>query len=134
MPEEAEIETLIGKAKRRLDAAYHLLGEGFYEDAVSRAYYSMYFAAKALLLKRDITVKTHKGLLSKFGLEFVDEGVVEKYYGRALRIAEELREEADYSISREISKEEAEATVKDAEKFLVRIKEAIKEIHDKSQS
>ena len=134
MPEEAEIEILIGKAKRRLDAAYHLLGEGFYEDAVSRAYYSMYFAAKALLLKRDITVKTHKGLLSKFGLEFVDEGVVEKYYGRALRIAEELREEADYSISREISKEEAEATVKDAEKFLVRIKEAIKEIHDKSQS
>jgi len=134
LPEEAEIEILIGKAKRRLDAAYHLLGEGFYEDAVSRAYYSMYFAAKALLLKRDITVKTHKGLLSKFGLEFVDEGVVEKYYGRALRIAEELREEADYSISREISKEEAEATVKDAEKFLVRIKEAIKEIHDKSQS
>ena len=134
MPEEAEIETLIGKAKRRLDAAYHLLGEGFYEDAVSRAYYSMYFAAKALLLKRDITVKTHKGLLSKFGLEFVDEGVVEKYYGRALRIAEELREEADYSIFRDISKEEAEAIVKDAEKFLVRIKEAIKEIHDKSQS
>ena len=131
MPEEAEIELLIGKAKRRLDAAHHLLGEGFYEDAVSRAYYSMYFAAKALLLKRDITVKTHKGLLSKFGLEFVDEGVVEKYYGRALRIAEELREEADYSISREISKEEAEAIVKDAEKFLVRIKEAIKEINDK---
>jgi len=28
------------------------------------AYYSMYFAAKALLLKRDITVKTHKGLQS----------------------------------------------------------------------
>ena len=57
--------------------------------------------------------------------------MVEKYYGRALRIAEELREEADYSISREISKEEAEAIVKDAEKFLVRIKEAIKEINDK---
>ena len=94
----------------------------------------MYFAARALLLKRDITVKTHKGLLSKFGLKFVDEGVIEKYYGRALRIAEELREEADYSISREISKEEAETIVKDAEKFLVRIKEAIKEIHDKSLS
>ncbi|MCU4139670.1 MAG: hypothetical protein MW690_000402 [Methanophagales archaeon] len=30
--------------------------------------------------------------------------------------------------------EEAKDIVKDAEKFLVRIKEAIKEIHDKSQS
>ncbi len=128
MPEEAEIDTLIEKARRSLDATHHLFRGGFYEDAVSRAYYSMYFAAKALLLKRNITVKTHKGLLSKFGLEFVDEGVVEKYYGRALRIAEELREEADYSISREISKEEAESLIEDAEKFLDRIKRALNEL------
>ena len=66
MPEEAEIDTLIEKARRSLDATLHLFRGGFYEDAVSRAYYSMYFAAKALLLKRNITVKTHKGLLSKF--------------------------------------------------------------------
>lgn len=124
MPEE-EIELLIERAKRRLEAAYYLFEDEFFEDAVSRAYYSMYFAAKALLLKRDITVKTHRGLLTKFGLEFVNEGVVEEYYGRALRIAEELREEADYSISREIRKEEAELIVEDAEKFLARIKEAI---------
>jgi len=38
------------------------------------------------------------------------------------------------SISREISEEEAESVIEDAEKFLVRIKEVIKEIHDKSQS
>ena len=31
-------------------------------------------------------------------------------------------------------KKKAEAIVEDAEKFLVRIKEAIKEIHDKSRS
>ena len=129
MPEEEEIEILIGRAKRRLDAAYHLFEDGFYEDAVSRAYYSMYFAAKALLLKKDITVKTHKGLLSKFGLEFVNEGVVEEYYGRALRIAEELREEADYSISREITKEEVESIMDDAEKFLERIKRAVRELN-----
>ena len=128
MPEEEEIEILIVRAKRRLDAAYHLFEDGFYEDAVSRAYYSMYFAAKALLLKKDITVKTHKGLLSKFGLEFVNEGVVEEYYGRALRIAEELREEADYSISREITKEEVESIIDDAEKFLERIKIAVREL------
>ena len=54
--------------------------------------------------------------------------MVEKYYGRALRIAEELREEADYSISREISKEEAESLIEDAEKFLDRIKRALNEL------
>ena len=48
--------------------------------------------------------------------------------------AETKREKADYDIYFEPSEEEAEDIVKDAEKFLVRIKEAIKEIHDKPQS
>jgi len=78
----------------------------------------MYFVAKALLLKKNISVKTHRGLISKFGLELVDKGFVERHYGRALRIAEELREEADYTISRDISKEEAESMLEDAERSL----------------
>lgn len=128
MCEPAEIQLLIDRAERRLEAAHHLLKEGFYEDAVSRAYYCMYFGAKALLLRKDITVKTHRGLLAKFGLEFVDEGVIEDYYGRALRIAEELREEADYSITRKISFEEAESVIEDAKKFLNRIVRVLEEI------
>jgi uncharacterized protein (UPF0332 family) len=39
--EGEEIEILTERAKRRLDAAYHLFKGGFYEDAVSRAYYSI---------------------------------------------------------------------------------------------
>lgn len=52
----------------------------------------------------------------------------EKYYGRALRIAEELREEADYSTSREITEEEAKSVITDADAFLKRIEEAIEKI------
>jgi len=70
-------------------------------------------------------MKTHRGLIARFGQEFVDKGIISRYYGRALRIAEELRSEADYSISREISEEEANETIKDAEKFLTRVKEEI---------
>lgn len=88
----------------------------------------MYFAATAILLIKNISVKTHKGLISKFGLEFVNKGIVEVYYGRALRIAEELREESEYSIYREIKKDEAEAVIEDAEKFLVRIKEVTEKL------
>lgn len=123
MPED-EIAHLLSEAEKRLDAARRLLDEGFYDDAVSRAYYSMYFAAVALFLTRNITVKTHKGLIAKFGQEFVDKGLIERYYGRALRIAEELRSEADYSISREIFPDEARKTVDDAENFLCRLKKA----------
>jgi uncharacterized protein (UPF0332 family) len=50
---------------------------------------------------------------------------VEKHFGQILRIAMELRSEADYSISREISKEEAAVMLDDAEKFLKKAKEVI---------
>ncbi len=127
MPDE-EVDHLLSQAELRLRAAQHLLKEGFYDDAVSRAYYSMYFATSALFLTRNIQVKTHRGLIARFGQEFVEKGLIERHFGRMLRIAEELRSEADYSITREISEEEAAATVEDAEKFLHRAREVIDEI------
>ncbi|MGB3945023.1 MAG: hypothetical protein WBK88_09555, partial [Methanothrix sp.] len=40
------------------------------------------------------------GLVAGFGREFVETGLIEAHFGRTLRIAEELRSEADYSIIR----------------------------------
>lgn len=67
-------------------------------------------------------------------IEFVKKGFVEDVYGRALSHAKDRREVADYDIEKNIGKEEAKDIVEDAKKFLVRIKEAIREIHEKSQS
>ena len=122
-----EAKLLLERAESKLSAAKVLLKEGYYDDAVSRAYYSMYFAARALLLTKDIAPKTHKGLISKFGLEFIDTGFIERTYGRALNVAEEDREDADYSITCEITEEEAKTVIEDAEKFIDRINRAIKE-------
>lgn len=127
-----EVQLLLDRAASKLSAASVLLKEGYYDDTVSRAYYSMYFAARALLLTRDITPKTHRGLIAKFGLEFIDCGFIERFYGMALNVAKEDREEADYSIVCEISTEEAEAVLRDAEKFLMRIKEAIRELREQA--
>ena len=127
MPDD-EIDHLLSQAELRLLAARHLLKTGFCDDAVSRAYYSMYFAATAMFLARGIRVKTHRGLVARFGQEFVKKGLIEAHFGRILRIAEELRSEADYSIMRQISDEEAVANVDDAEMFLRRAKEVIADI------
>jgi len=128
------VKLQLEKAEERLEAANYLLEGKYYEDAVSRAYYSMYYAAKAILTLKNVEPKTHEGVLSMFGLHAIRENEVEEYYGKALRFAKEEREKSDYDVAVEISKEEAESIVEDAEKFLVRIKEAIKEIHDKPQS
>lgn len=127
MPED-EIDLLLAQAKLRLKAARQLLKTGFCDDAVSRAYYSMYFAATAMFLAMGIRVKTHRGLVARFGREFVETGLIEAHFGRILRIAEELRSEADYSIIRQISDEEAAAILDDADEFLARANDIITNI------
>lgn len=118
------------KAGRKLDSAKHLLDGNFYDDAISRAYYSMYHAAKAILSLKDIHPKRHAGVVTMFGLHFVTPGHVEDLYGKALARAQEDREDADYDIYYEADREEAESVIKDAEAFLDRVKKAIKEIEN----
>jgi len=121
-------EKYIKNAEERLSAAEYLLKGRYYNDAVSRAYYSMFYAARALLSTREIYPKGHKGVILKFGLEFVREDFIEKVYGRALSHAKDRREAADYDIEKKISEEEAESIVEDAKRFLERIKRAIEKM------
>ena len=125
------IEYHIKEAENKFWAAKSLFENGFYKDSVSRSYYSMYHAARALLLTKDIAPKTHEGLIAKFGLEFVKKDIIEKYYSKALAKAKDIREIADYEVIAEISEEEAESVIDDAAKFLVHIKEAINAIQKK---
>ncbi|MDO8871678.1 MAG: HEPN domain-containing protein [Methanoregula sp.] len=62
-------------AAETLGAAEYLLKGGYYNDAVSRAYYAMFYAARALLASRDLHPKGHKDLILQFGLEFVKKGI-----------------------------------------------------------
>lgn len=120
-----EVDFCLDEAERRIEASKILLNEGYYEDAVSRAYYSMYYASKALLSMKGIQTKTHRGLISKIR-ELAIEGVIEVEYGKYLTKAEDKREIADYGMYKEFSMEEVRTLIEDAERFLVRIKRAIK--------
>ena len=56
---EREIRELANKAERSLAAAGRLLEAGDYDFAVSRAYYAMFYVARALLLTRDVRRSKH---------------------------------------------------------------------------
>ena len=72
------ITTQIEKSRKKLDAGKTLLREGFIDDAISRAYYSMFHAASAVLLSEGITVESHSALKTMFGLHFIKTGRIEK--------------------------------------------------------
>lgn len=115
-------------AEEKLDAAKHLLKGKFYRDSVSRSYYSMFFAAKALLALKDVYPRTHRGVVTQFGLQFIKNGFIKELYGRTFRIAKELRETADYDVDIDILQRDAKEEVERAEKFLARVKKAIQKL------
>ncbi len=113
-----EKQILMENTYEKPDASKTLFENGFYGDAVSRAYYAMFFAAKALLSQRDIYPRTHRGLISQFGLEFVKNGEFKKELFDLFTRAQEDREEADYGLLSKLGKKEAEIIINGAEMFL----------------
>jgi uncharacterized protein (UPF0332 family) len=95
-----------------------LTDEGFEADAMSRIYFGVLEAARALLALEDADPKTHKGVAMKLGEHFrhdVDTGLLTK-----LR---QQREEVDYNLRRP-SRETVEDFLERAEE-LVQQAEAI---------
>lgn len=83
-------------ARDRLALAATALEAGHPEGAVSAAYYSMLYAARAALSERDRNAKSHQGTWTLFREEFVVPGRFEQDLFDAARRAQRLRENADY--------------------------------------
>jgi len=112
-------------AEEKLDVARELFIASHYDDAVSRAYYVMFYSAKAALLEIGVTTRSHSGVVSQFSQHFVKTGQVERRYIRMLTQAMQARETSDYDPMVRAFKLEAEHTIADAEVFLGKIKEIL---------
>lgn len=110
----------IARAERYLRTAELLVEDGDYASSVSRSYYAMFYVARALLREKDSTPKTHSGLRNQFGLHFVKEGSLPERFAQMLNDAEELRTLAEYAEEFVITRDDAEATLRDAEEFVER--------------
>ncbi|WP_324736218.1 HEPN domain-containing protein [Thermococcus sp. SY098] len=123
-----EIEKHLVAAEESLNEAKILLEKGLYRGTVSRAYYSMFHSAKALLLTKNLSPRKHSGIVRVLGLEFVSKGYLEEVYAKAFKYAFDMRQKADYGVEFVISKEVAEELVENAELFLERVKRAVEEL------
>ena len=111
------------KAVERLRVAEKLFHDDEYEDAISRAYYAMYHAARAALSTVNIFPKTHEGVVTEFGRKFVLTGIFSKEMGKNLADAKASRETYEYSVTATVEKPEAETILSNAQKFVNAIKE-----------
>jgi len=118
----------LGKAVERLRVAEKLFRGGDYEDAVSRAYYAMYHAARAALSHVNIFPKTHEGVVAEFGRKFVLTGIFSKELGKNLAEVKAARETYEYGATATIGKSEAEAILSNAKVFVSTIKDYLRKV------
>jgi|SRR6056297_1222806 len=99
-PEEKKeyVKYRIKKAYQTYEAAKVLSDNGFWNSAVNRLYYSIFFAANALLVLNGIESKKHSTLKSQFSQHFVKTGKFDKKYGRLLSELYDWRQKADYEV------------------------------------
>jgi len=59
------------KAIDTLKSAKSNFQNGHYDTSINRSYYAVFYSTNALLVKKGIKTKTHKGIGRKFGLEYI---------------------------------------------------------------
>lgn len=112
----------LDRARQHLKSARDLLAAEDLADSVSRSYYSIFQAARALLATEGLESRKHSGVVSLFNRHFVKLGRVDKQSGAVLKDAWRQRELADYSDVAEFSRDEAERLLRDdAEAFVATI-------------
>ena len=105
-------------SKERLFSSKALYELEQYNVSVSLSYYSMFLAAKALIISRGYETKKHSGVISIFGNEFVNKGNFNKEIFKYLTSAQSLREDSDYNAVKYITQEIAEEQILHAEEFI----------------
>jgi uncharacterized protein (UPF0332 family) len=131
-PFTKEILYYLQKAEKKLSSATLLLDQGFYEDAVSRAYYAAFHAIVALLRVENVDLSQHKHafILNQFRIYFIDTQILSSdLYSKILNI-KAIREHADYSINTEIEQLEAEQIINDTRTLVDKIKEYLEQMKD----
>ncbi len=120
-----EVRKLIEKADHALEVAEKLIKDKYPSDAASKIYYSMFYAAQALLKSEGIDVVKHSAVESAFGYYFAKTGRIDQKYHRMLLDARKIREIADYDIEEEIVEPVASLKIEEGKVFLSAIREIL---------
>jgi uncharacterized protein (UPF0332 family) len=113
-------EEFIEQARDRLAMAREVLAAGHREGAVSAAYYSMLYAARATLSEDDENARSHRGTWNLFRIKYVITDAFDADLFTTAQHAQVAREGGDYSAVTP-SEDEAARYVRGAADFLAAV-------------
>lgn len=106
------------KSRENLKSADILIKAGMYGDSLSRSYYAIFTAARALLALKQLDSKKHSGVISLFNRHYVTTGIVDRTIGKELNKARLRRESSDYADFYLVDKKEAVNQFETAKRFI----------------
>ena len=122
-----EVGLYIERARQMLEVAAHNLADGFYDSAVNRAYYAVFYAANALLATQGIPRSKHSGAIAAFRQHFVKPGFIEIEYGDIYGRVMDDRHISDYDVETLIEPDRGQTDLGDAHRFVERIERYLNE-------
>ncbi|MBQ3833765.1 MAG: HEPN domain-containing protein [Bacteroidales bacterium] len=84
------------KAIQTLEDAKQIAEIKRWSSAVNRLYYSIYYAATALLISNGHISRTHSGMMSLLNQYYVTTGILTKEDSKLIKRLFDLRQESDY--------------------------------------
>ncbi len=122
-PDLEKVKQSVKNAEIKLERAKELFSKDFFNEALFLAYTSFFHAARSLLYKDGIQEKSHYAtyvyIKEKYFKE-IDSKLVESF-----RVYQLERHDILYGFSKEITKEEANNSILDAEEFIEQIKKIL---------
>ena len=110
------------KAQENLTAAKNLISSGDLHVAVTRTYYAVFHAMRAVLALDGIDRKHHSGVIAEFRQRYIKTGLVRREQSDTISQLSDLRTDSDYDDFFDISREETEEAFRLAEAFVEEIK------------
>ena len=127
IPDRENAENIRLQAEERLNAARELIRLEFYNDAISRAYYSVFSSVTLLFYVHGKSFSSHKGLITSFHKEYIKTKIFPKEMGESFSELFQKRQDSDYKASVHFTKEEAEASMQSAENLFSSVTAFLKE-------
>jgi uncharacterized protein (UPF0332 family) len=119
---QQEITANLERAWQSVLAAKQLAKDGFYDFAASRAYYSAFYAATAVLLAQGLEFGKHSGVIAAVHQHLIKTGKLDKQRGKELNWLYEMRNIGDYGVDAHVPREDAQRAIQIAEDFVSVIK------------
>jgi uncharacterized protein (UPF0332 family) len=110
------------KSDEAYKSACILFENSQWNSAVNRLYYACFHAVSALMLKTNITPKSHSGLKNQFYLNIIKKGLISRDLGILYNKLFDCRQKSDYDDFANFTEKEVSDLIKPVEDFLNQIK------------